>query len=89
MSTTLKTNSVPNKLKVPYAPTRKELIALYPHYAQYVIKNSYKKVKEKYPALLKQRSLTNFQFIKFMEHYGLPKGFKKSDFPFLEGIIVL
>jgi hypothetical protein len=77
------------KKKVPYCPNLIELQELYSGYAPSFIEENYKYIKKEYPvpAPLKQpRCLTQYQFMKFIQFWGLPQGFSQSDYPLLKDV---
>jgi len=74
--------------KIPYAPSRKELYVLYDGLSKRLIDKLYALIRSKYKLkyVEQPKCLTSYQFQKFIEELGLPHGYKKSDFPFLDHI---
>ncbi|PSG90887.1 hypothetical protein [Aurantibacter aestuarii] len=77
-----------NKPKdVPFAPSRTELYDLYTGVSKTQINKSFKYVRKKFPIKSgNPKSLTNPQFVNFIIELGIPHGYKKSDFPFLDNV---
>lgn len=84
--TSQNTNSVP-KVKIPFSPTRGELLKLYPDARPNYIKGLFKTVKKECPSKVETRNLTCKQFKAFIIEIGSqPPAFKQSDFHFLDGL---
>lgn len=75
------------KIPVPCAPTRSQLIQFYcPQYAPNTVKSLYCNIRKEFKAKVNSRAFTKAQFIEFIRELGLPKGYKKEDIPWLDGI---
>ncbi|NQY07269.1 MAG: hypothetical protein HRT68_14030 [Flavobacteriaceae bacterium] len=74
--------------KVPHTPTKSEILELYPDMSKSNLKSIIKTVVLALnpDANLKLSQLTNKEFKYIIIEIGLPKGFKKSDFSFLDGV---
>ena len=85
-TTTPTTRSNANK-KIPFTPTRKELHDLYKGISNKQLNKIYAQIRKNHKLKFGQPNcLTSYQFQKFMEELGLPDGFKKTDFPFLDHV---
>ena len=85
-NTSQNTNSVP-KVKIPFSPTRNELVELYPGTTVNYINGLFKYVRKEFPSKFPTRNLTHTQFKEFIIEIGSqPPAFKQSDFHFLDGV---
>lgn len=89
ISTTVPKQQIAPTEKIPYCPNQEELVALFSGYAPSYIKSQYKQIKKDFPlskGITQPKCLTQYQFAKFIIRFGLPQGFKQSDFPLLDGV---
>lgn len=72
---------------IPFAPSRDELVDLYYYYPKYVVRQVFRDVRVEHPFIIGGKtikSLTPFQFLEVMKILGIPIGYEKKDFTFID-----
>ena len=81
-----------SRKNVPHSPTKQEVYQLWPSTSAFVLRNTINQVikdlNPNNPKAIYKKQLTNREFKQIILRIGLPEGFCKSDFAFLENVVL-